>query len=47
MIYTIKFNLDIDDDNIATDDEIKSIMEQVFESINAGVSDVKVIDIND
>ena len=47
MVYTVEFDLDIDDENIANEEELKDVVEEVFKSINSSISNFKLIEVND
>lgn len=47
MNYTIKFNLDIDDDNIIEDEAIVEFLKDSLNSAGMTINDVQVLDVND
>jgi len=47
MIYTVKFDLDIDDDNIIEDEVIREFLKDYLNSASITIRDVEILDVND
>lgn len=47
MTYTVQLDFFIDEDAVRTDEEVKNVLEEIFDSCATSVSNVRVIDIND
>lgn len=47
MIYTIKFDMCIDDDEIIDDETIKDFLKDHMGSASIDVYDIEILDIND
>lgn len=47
MIYTIKFDLGIDDENIISETELNDAVSEALRVICADVSDFKLLEVND
>lgn len=47
MTYTVQLDFFIDEDVVRTDEEVKNVLEEIFDSCATSVSDIKVIDVND
>lgn len=47
MIYTINFDLFIDDDNIYSENDLRDFLRERISGSAIGVKHVKLIDIND
>ena len=46
-VYTVSFNIHLDDDEIYDDDLIEEVVKECMENTGANISDFKVLDIND
>lgn len=47
MTYTVQLDFFIDEDVVRTDEEVKNVLEEIFDTCATSVSDIKVIDVND
>ena len=47
MKYTVQLDFFIDEDAIRTDEEVKEVVEEIFDYSNCSASNIKVIDVND
>lgn len=47
MTYTVKLDFFIDEDAIRTDEEVKSVLKEMFDYCDCSVSDIEVLDVND
>lgn len=47
MTYTVQLDFFIDEDVVRTDEEVKNVLEEIFDGCATSVSDIKVIDAND
>ena len=47
MEYTVQLDFFIDEDGIRTDDEVKEVLEEIFDYSNCSASNIKVIFVND
>lgn len=47
MVYTVSFNIHLDDEEIYDDDLIEEVVKECMENTGANISDFKVLDIND
>ena len=47
MKYTVQLDFFIDEDAIRTDEEVKEVVEEIFDYSNCNASNIKVIDVND
>ena len=47
MNYTVQLDFFIDEDAIRTDEEVKEVVEEIFDYSNCSASNIKVIDVND
>ena len=47
MNYTVQLDFFIDEDAVRTDEEVKEVVEEIFDYSNCNASNIKVIDIND
>ena len=48
MNYTVQLDFSIDEeDAIRTDEEVKEVVEEIFDYSNCNASNIKVIDVND
>lgn len=47
MVYTVQLDFFIDEDVVRTDEEVKEVLKEMLDSCACGVSDIKVIDVND
>lgn len=47
MVYTVSFNIHLDNDEIYDDDLIEEVIKECMENAGANISDFKVLDIND
>ena len=47
MNYTVQLDFFIDEDAIRTDEEVKEVVEEIFDYSNCNASNIKVIDVND
>ena len=45
--YTVQLDFFIDEDVVRTDEEVKEVLEEIFDYSNCGASDIKVISVND
>ena len=47
MKYTVQLDFFIDEDAVRTDEEVKEVVEEIFDYGNCSASNIKVIDVND
>ena len=47
MKYTVQLDFFIDEDIVRTDEEVKSVIEEIFDYNNCDTSNIKVIGVND
>ena len=47
MTYTVQLDFWIDEDGVRTDEEVKDVLKEIFDTGATSVSDIKVIDVND
>lgn len=47
MTYTVQLDFFIDEDTVREDDEVKDILQEIFNVSNCYASNIKVIDVND
>ena len=48
MNYTVQLDFSIDEeDAVRTDEEVKEVVEEIFDYSNCNASNIKVIDVND
>ena len=47
MKYTVQLDFSIDEDAVRTDEEVKEVVEEIFDYSNCNASNIKVIDVND
>ena len=48
MKYTVQLDFSIDEeDAVRTDEEVKDVVEEIFDYSNCSTSNIKVIDVND
>ena len=47
MNYTVQLDFSIDENAIRTDEEVKEVVEEIFDYSNCSASNIKVIDVND
>lgn len=47
MKYTVQLDFFIDEDVVRTDEEVKEVLEEIFDYSNCSASDIKVISVND
>ena len=48
MNYTVQLDFSIDEeDAVRTDEEVKEVVEEIFDYGNCSASNIKVIDVND
>ena len=46
MKYTVQLDFSIDEDAVRTDEEVKEVVEEIFDYGNCSASNIKVIDTN-
>lgn len=46
MKYTVQLDFYIDEDTVRTDEEIKDVLEEIFDCCSCSASDIKVINVN-
>ena len=47
MTYTVQLDFFIDEDTVREDDEVKDVLQEIFDVSNCCASNIKVIDVND
>ena len=47
MTYTVQLDFWIDEDVVRTDEEVKEVLDTIFDSCATSVSNIRVIDVND
>jgi hypothetical protein len=47
MTYTVQLDFRIDEDVIRTDEQIKEVIEEMFDYCACSVSNIRVIEVND
>ena len=47
MNYTVQLDFFIDEDAIRTDEEVKEVVEEIFDYSNCSATNVRVISVND
>ena len=47
MNYTVQLDFFIDEGAIRTDEEVKEVVEEIFDYSNCNASNIKVISVND
>ena len=47
MTYTVQLDFFIDEDDVMTDEQVKYIVEEVFDTCNCNASNILVLDVND
>ena len=48
MKYTVQLDFSIDEEDVVrTDEEVKDVVEEIFDYSNCSASNIKVIDVND
>ena len=47
MNYTVQLDFFIDEDAVRTDEEVKEVVEEIFDYSNCSATNIRVIDVND
>ena len=47
MTYTVQLDFFIDEDIVRTDEEVKNVLEEIFDNCATNASNIKVINMND
>ena len=47
MLYTVKLDFFIDEDEIRTDEKVVEVVKEIFDCCNCEASDIEVLDVND
>lgn len=47
MTYTVQLDFFIDTDDIMTDETVKEVVKEIFDSCNCSASDIRVLEVND
>ena len=47
MNYTVQLDFFIDEDAIRTDEEVKEVVEEIFDYSNCSATNIRVISVND
>lgn len=47
MTYTVQLEFYIDEDGVRTNEQVKEVLEEIFDYCSCSASNIKVIEVND